>query len=72
MMAGEYCVEKSIRIYQTTRRLPQNNVTVKCPLRSFPSRSEVKTRRTQTLDTTLNSVYALILCHNFVPGRDRF
>jgi hypothetical protein len=53
MMAGEYCSEMSIRIYQTTWRLSQKNVTFKCPLRLFPSHSEFKTRRTQRLDTTL-------------------
>lgn len=54
MMAGEYCSEISTRIYQTTRRLSQKNVTISCPLRLFPSHSEVKTRITLRLETTLD------------------
>jgi len=67
-MAGEYCSEMSIRSYQPTRRLSQKNVTFRRPSPLFPSHSEVKTRRTQRFDTTINKICALIFGHNFCTG----
>jgi hypothetical protein len=70
MIAAEDCSEKPIRIYQTTRRHMPENVTFKCALCLFPSHSEIKTCRTQRLETTLNIDCALITGHNFVAERE--